>query len=70
MATVARKFDKRILKLWSTPKTVVCANAFVSAELNEICDVNNIILDNAFPYQNTNGLAERRNRIVEQILRA
>jgi hypothetical protein len=71
MTTAAHKFDKRILKRWSTPKSVLVDNAFNAGEFKVLCSENGIFIDTALPYQkNTNGLAERMNRTVEEMLRA
>jgi hypothetical protein len=69
MATAAAKFDKRVLKRFGTPRTVLVDNAF-RGEFKELCAENGIFTDYALPYQhNTNGLAERMNRTIEEMLR-
>jgi hypothetical protein len=70
MATAAEKFDKRILKRFGTPKRVLVDNAF-RGEFETLCDNNGIKLDFSQAHQhNTNGLAERMNRTIEEMLRS
>jgi hypothetical protein len=70
MEEAARKFEKRVVKRWGTPKTVLGDDAF-KGKFAEMCELRKIRLINSLPLQKgTVGLVERRNRLVEEKLRA
>ena len=67
METAARKFVKRVIDQWGTPRVISADNAFKGA-FSEMCKNYGIKIEHSLPYQHV-GLVKWYNCIVNEMLR-